>query len=139
MGNDELLTAFLAENRRLRELLVLHGISTDPPETVVETPKPVAPTLSGTEKICIFRNLFEEKTRNGILSTLSRSSEVMSPDAERPKLFWTESGRCFPVIIAGKIDVLPAEWGQMGQITRCRMLPLIAQVIDGALQVGRIP
>ena len=58
MGNDELLTALLAENRRLRELLVLHGISTHPPETVVETPKPVAPTLSGTGKICIFRNLF---------------------------------------------------------------------------------
>jgi hypothetical protein len=27
----------------------------------------------------------------------------------------------------------------MGQITRRRMLPLIAQVIDSALQVGRIP
>ena len=43
------------------------------------------------------------------------------------------------MIIAGKIDVLPAEWRQMGQITGCRMMPLIAQVIDGALQVGRIP
>ena len=63
----------------------------------------------------------------------------MCPGAERPKLIWTEGGRCFPVVIAGKIDVLPAEWRQMGQITRFRMLPLIAQVIDGALQVGRIP
>ena len=27
----------------------------------------------------------------------------------------------------------------MGQITRGWMVPLIAQVIDGALQVGRIP
>lgn len=58
MGNDELLTALLAENRRLRELLVLHGISTDPPEIVAETPEPAAPALSETEKIRIFRSLF---------------------------------------------------------------------------------
>jgi hypothetical protein len=41
----------------------------------------------------------------------------MRPGAERPKLIWSE-------------------WRQMGQITRFQMLPLIAQVIDGALQVG---
>jgi hypothetical protein len=39
----------------------------------------------------------EEKTRNGILSTLSGCSGDMSPSAERPKLIWTEGGRCFPV------------------------------------------
>ena len=50
----------------------------------------------------------------------------MCPGAERPKLIRTEGRRCFPVVIAGKIDVLPAEWRQMGQITRCGMLPLIA-------------
>src|SRR5260221_12924380 len=58
MGNDELLTAVLAENRRLRELLVLRGITTDPPELAAETPEPVAPALSETEKIRIFRSLF---------------------------------------------------------------------------------
>jgi hypothetical protein len=58
MGNDELLTALLAENRRLRELLVRHGISADPPEIVAEAPEAVAPPLSETEKIRIFRNLF---------------------------------------------------------------------------------
>jgi len=63
----------------------------------------------------------------------------MCPGGERPKLIWTESGRCVPVVISGEIDVLPAEWRQMSQITGCRMVPLITQVIDGALQVGRIP
>ena len=58
MGNNQLLTALLAENRRLRELLLLHGISTDPPEIVAETPEPAAPALSETEKIRIFRTLF---------------------------------------------------------------------------------
>ena len=43
------------------------------------------------------------------------------------------------MVIARKINVLPAEGRQMGQITRFWMLPLIAQVIDGALQVGRVP
>ena len=39
-----------------------------------------------------------------------------------------------------KINVLPKPNGdKMGQITRFWMLPLIAQVIDGALQVGRVP
>ncbi len=58
MEKHELLTALLAENQRLRELLILHGISPDPPETVAETPEPAAPALSETEKIRIFRNLF---------------------------------------------------------------------------------
>lgn len=58
MEKDELLTALLAENQRLRELLVLHGISPDPPEIVAETPEQAAPVLSETEKIRIFRSLF---------------------------------------------------------------------------------
>jgi hypothetical protein len=58
MGNDELLIALVAENRRLRELLVRHGISADPPEIVAEAPEAVAPAFSETEKIRIFRNLF---------------------------------------------------------------------------------
>lgn len=40
-----------------------------------------------------------------------------------------------PRVIADEIDVLPAEWRQVGQITGSRMAPLIAQVIDGTLQV----
>lgn len=58
MGNDELLIALVAENRRLRELLLLHGIPPDPPEIVAETPEPAAPALSEAEKIRIFRTLF---------------------------------------------------------------------------------
>ena len=54
-------------------------------------------------------------------------------------MIWTEGNRCFPVVIAGKINVLPAEWRQTGQIILCWMLPLIAKVIDSALQVGGIP
>jgi hypothetical protein len=34
----------------------------------------------------------------------------------------------FPVVIAGQIDVFPADWRQMGQVTLRRMLPLIAKV-----------
>ena len=30
--------------------------------------------------------------------------------AKRSKLIWTERRRCFPVIIAREVDVLPAEW-----------------------------
>ena len=70
---------------------------------------------------------------------LSGSREAMSPDAKRPELIWSEGGRCFPEVIAGQIDVFPAEGRQMSQITGCRMVALCAQVIDGALQVGRIP
>jgi hypothetical protein len=58
MGNDELLIALVAENRRLRELLVRHGISADPPKIVAEAPEAVAPAPSETEKIRMFRNLF---------------------------------------------------------------------------------
>lgn len=43
---------------------------------------------------------------------------VMCPGAERPKLIWAEGGRCFPVVIASKINVLLAEWRQMDRITR---------------------
>ena len=63
MGNDELLTALLAENRRLRELLVLHGIPPDPTEIAAEPPEPAAPALSETEKIRIFRSLFRGRPR----------------------------------------------------------------------------
>lgn len=58
MGNDELLTALLAENRRLRDLLIRHGISADPPEIVAATPETAAPAFSEAEKIRIFRSLF---------------------------------------------------------------------------------
>jgi superfamily II DNA or RNA helicase len=58
MGKDELLTALLAENRRLRELLVLHGISASPAEIVSERPEQVSPALSEAEKIRTFRSLF---------------------------------------------------------------------------------
>lgn len=58
MEKDELLTALLAENRRLQELLVLHGISPNPPEIVAQTPEAVASALSETGKIRIFRSLF---------------------------------------------------------------------------------
>jgi len=54
---------------------------------------------------------------------------MMCPSAKRPKLIWTEGGRCFPMVIARKINVLPAESRQMSKITRCRMLALTAQVI----------
>ena len=51
--------------------------------------------------------------------------------------------RCDPLqapdVIAGHIDVLPSERRQMRQITGCGLVPLVAQVIDGTLQVGRIP
>ena len=45
--------------------------------------------------------LIEEKTRNGILSTLSGCSGDMGPGAERPKLIRTEGGGGFPVVVAG--------------------------------------
>src|SRR6266851_1202380 len=35
--------------------------------------------------------------------------------------------------------MFPAEGRQVGQITGCRMVALLTQVIDGALQVGCIP
>ena len=46
----------------------------------------------------------------------------MCPGAERPKLIWTEGRRCFPVVIAGKIDVLPAEYRMMAATSRFRPL-----------------
>jgi hypothetical protein len=44
----------------------------------------------------------------------SGCGEVMCMGAERPKFVWTEGRRCIPVVIAGEVDVLPAEWRQMG-------------------------
>jgi 3-hydroxyisobutyrate dehydrogenase-like beta-hydroxyacid dehydrogenase len=43
----------------------------------------------------------EEKTRFGILSTLSSCGEVGCAGPERPKLIWPKGRRCFPVVIAG--------------------------------------
>ncbi len=59
----------------------------------------------------------------------------MGSGSERPELIWAEGRRCFPVVITDQINVLPSEWRQMGQITGCRMLPVIAQVIDGEVTV----
>jgi hypothetical protein len=53
----------------------------------------------------------------------SDCGEVMCMRAERPKFIWTEGRRCVPVVT--EIDVLPAKWRQMGQITECRMVPLV--------------
>jgi len=41
------------------------------------------------------------------------------------------------MVIAAKIDVLPAQWRQMCQIAECPMLLLCFMIIDGSLQVGR--
>ena len=51
MGNEDLLNALQAENRRLRELLIRHGISLES----VATP---AKIFTEEEKIRIFRSLF---------------------------------------------------------------------------------
>jgi hypothetical protein len=75
----------------------------------------------------------EEKTRNGILSTLSGCGEIVSMGAKRSKLIWTERRRRFPVIIASEVDVLPAEWRQMRQIAGRWFIALAVQVIDRAL------
>ena len=54
----------------------------------------------------------EEKTRNGKLRTLSRHGELAGARAKRPEL--VRSKRIVgPVIVAGEIDVLPAEWREM--------------------------
>ena len=68
MGNDELLTALQAENRRLRELLGFHGISVDLLEVAAEKPEPQATSLSERDKIHIFRNLF--RGREDVYATL---------------------------------------------------------------------
>ncbi len=58
MGKDELFTALEAENRRLRELLALHGISPESAEIVAEEAETETSTLSKSDKIRIFRSLF---------------------------------------------------------------------------------
>jgi hypothetical protein len=40
------------------------------------------------------------------------------------------------VVVAGQIDVLPAQWRQIGQITRCRMITLPFEVIRQAGPCG---
>ena len=56
-----------------------------------------------------------------------------------PELIGTEGGRRFPVVVAGQIDVFPAQRRQMGEITGFGMVPLPSKMIDGSLQVGRVP
>ena len=43
------------------------------------------------------------------------------------------------MVVSGQIDVFPAERRQMRKVNRCRMAPLLAYVIDGALQVHGVP
>ena len=61
----------------------------------------------------------------GFRSLVERTYEILGVEMTVSEKNAFEKG-LFPVVIAGKIDVLPAEWRQMGQITRCGMLPLIA-------------
>ena len=65
---------------------------------------------------------FKDMAARTLLLKLERGGLIRLPRRQRPSsnglLIWTEGRRCFPVVIAGKIDVLPAEWRQMGQITR---------------------
>ena len=39
------------------------------------------------------------------------------------------------MVVAGQIDVLPAQWRQVRQIARYRMMALPSKMIDGSLQV----
>src|SRR5215471_4972328 len=82
--------------------------------------------------------LVEEKTRNGNLRTLSRHGKLAGARAKRPELIWPK-GVVGPVIVAGEIDVLPAEWREMRQVVGLRRHALAPQVIDRALQVHGIP
>jgi hypothetical protein len=43
------------------------------------------------------------------------------------------------MVTAGKIDVIQAQWRQMGQIAKCRIVPLSFKIIDGSRQVRRPP
>ncbi len=43
------------------------------------------------------------------------------------------------MVVSGQIDVFPAERRQMRKVNRCRRVPLLAYVIDGALQVHGVP
>ena len=75
---------------------------------------PASAELSGggdgeaTEHGNTARTQAEEKTRNGNLRTLSRHGELAEARAKRPELIWPKRV-VGPVIVAGEIDVLPAE------------------------------
>ena len=56
-----------------------------------------------------------------------------------PKLAWSEGRRRIPFVVARQVDVLPAQRRQMGKISGRRMVPLLSQVIDRPLQIGRVP
>ena len=56
-----------------------------------------------------------------------------------PKLVWLEGRRHIPLVVACQVDVLPAQRRQMGKISGDRMVPLLLQVIDSPLQIGRVP
>jgi len=81
---------------------------------------------------------FEEKTQNGILKQAKRRiSRVNGSGADGTGLAPT-SGR-FPVVVSGQIDVFQAKGREMRKVNRCRMAPLLAYVIHGALQVHGVP
>ena len=63
----------------------------------------------------------------------------MVSGAHWPELVRPERRRGFPMVIAGQVDMLPAERRQMGEITGLRVMPLLSKVIDRPLKVGRIP
>ena len=69
---------------------------------------------------------------------LSRDGELAGARAKRPKLIWPKRV-VGPMIVAGEIDVLPAEWREMHQVMGLRRHAVAPQVIDRALQVHGIP
>jgi len=81
----------------------------------------------------------EEKTRNGILCTLSGHGWIVRTGSKGTELIWTQRRGRFPVVVSGQIDVLPAEGRQVGKVSGLRMVSLLAQVIDRTLQVNGVP
>src|ERR1035437_1554243 len=81
----------------------------------------------------------EEKTRNGILCTLSGHGWIVGTGSKGTELILPQRRGRFPVVVSSQIDVLPAEGRQVGKVSGLRMVSLLAQVIDRALQVNGVP
>ena len=58
---------------------------------------------------------------------------------QRPKPIRTHRLLGLPVVVAGQIDLLPAQWREVSEVSLPGFNPVLAEVIHGALQVDGIP
>jgi hypothetical protein len=59
--------------------------------------------------------------------------------AERPKTVWFESDPAVPVIIAGEVNMAPAQWGKVAEEGVGNHDTVAAKCVERAVEVDGVP